>query len=119
MLIVGIFRSLIRSSVTAVNPYNYYICTLIEHGFNNRLVKRLYEMTILSQLLEYAVNAVLWNSLDRKSGRTVFFLNSDNNVAAANIINIIGKCADSPYYRLRIKSFLVFDSCRFNCALSD
>ena len=86
----------------ARNPDHNQMNILIIHRLHDWIVQRLDAMAQADQFLEDFVNPLLFNSLQRKNRRAVFLLHADDDIAAAHVVNIIGKRAYAVDDRRRI-----------------
>ena len=62
--------------------------------FHDRDITRLYQIALLQQLFVDPVDGALLQTFNREHRHTVRFFYSYNDIAAAPIVNVVGKGAD-------------------------
>ena len=73
--------------------YNKFL-VLIVHHFDDGQILRLDTLDLLSISFRYAVYFVCWNAFQGMNRPAVLFLNVDDEVTAAPVVNVIGKGAN-------------------------
>ena len=69
--------------------------------------------------LENVVNALLFDALKREDGAAIAFLHTNDDVAAANVVDVVGKGTNGMDDGARIEIRLELDARRFNRAQVD
>jgi len=67
-------------------------------------------MAVTNQFFQNPVDSFLCNSFGRQNGAAVFFFNSDDQIAAAHIINVVCKSADAMNNGIGVPVTLELDS---------
>ena len=76
-------------------------------------------MAVLKQLFQDRIDLISGNASDRKHRDPVFFINAQNDVSAANIIDIIGERTNGTKDRRRVKTSFEFHTIGLNNPLID
>ena len=112
-------RAPIGAFAPARRPDNQQTLALVHARLNNRQIDRLDEVTGIQQLLLNKIHLIRINPLYRKNRPPVLLGNSDNDVSAAPVVDVIGKGADRVGYPLGIPPFLVLDASPLHLAVVD
>ena len=101
---------------TAGNPYDQYVppVNLLNRGA--REIKWLNKIIISLHFPLYPVKLFRFQSFDRPFGHTVFFLNTDEDITASEIVEVVGESTDAAVYPFRIPSALELNTAGFHPA---
>ena len=112
-------RSLVRSIQSTGSPQDDQMSSLDLFNTQHRKVRRLNRLAILQQLTLDQIQLILLQTDWRKDGRPVFIaILTDNHIAAAEILEVIRKRAQSSNDRIGIPASFVLNAIPFDPSLA-
>ena len=87
-------RGLVGTSVSARHPDDDEVDPFKEDGFDDGIVDGFDVMAQSDEALENAVDLLLWHALRRKNGRSIMFLDTDDDIPSSQVVYVVGKGAN-------------------------